>query len=152
MLFQKQKISRDVQNMMPKIKTYRSIPKKKICTSSSSLLIRSRKFSMTSRIKKIRLPKKNIRSRDCERTLTSDIGDSVMRGETRPPWSVDSRLRTHHLSIFLHNGGPYGSVVKSTWADHCRKKNRVNRELKVQNMPPQRNINSTRLQADKKKH
>ena len=29
MLFQKQKISRDVQNMMPKIKTYRSIPKKK---------------------------------------------------------------------------------------------------------------------------
>ena len=30
MLFQKQKISRDVQNMMPKIKTYRSIPKKKI--------------------------------------------------------------------------------------------------------------------------
>ena len=40
--------------------------------------------------------------------------------------------------------------VKSTWADHCRKKNRVNRELKVQNMPPQRNINSTRLRADKK--
>ena len=29
MLFQKQKISRDVQNMMPKIITYRSIPKKK---------------------------------------------------------------------------------------------------------------------------
>ena len=29
MLFQKQKISRDVQNMMPKIKTYRSIPEKK---------------------------------------------------------------------------------------------------------------------------
>ena len=36
MLFQKQKISRDVQNTMPKIITYRSIPKKK-CTSSSSL-------------------------------------------------------------------------------------------------------------------
>ena len=81
MLFQKQKISRDVQNMMPKIVTYRSIPKKKICTSSSSLLIRSRKFSMTSRIKKIRLPKKKIfeveiLSRDCERTLISDIEDS----------------------------------------------------------------------------
>ena len=30
MLFQKQKNSRDVQNMMPKIKTYRSIPKKKV--------------------------------------------------------------------------------------------------------------------------
>ena len=30
MLFQKQKISRDVQNMMPKIITYRSIPKKKM--------------------------------------------------------------------------------------------------------------------------
>ena len=29
-LFQKQKISRDVQNMMPKIITYRSRPKKKI--------------------------------------------------------------------------------------------------------------------------
>ena len=29
MLFQKQKISRDAQNMMPKIITYRSIPKKK---------------------------------------------------------------------------------------------------------------------------
>ena len=43
-------------------------------------------------------------------------------------------------------------VVKSIWADHCRKKNRVNRELKVQNMPPQRNINSTRLRADKKKN
>ena len=41
-------------------------------------------------------------------------------------------------------------VVKSIWADHCRKKNRVNRELKVHNMPPQRNINSTRLRADKK--
>ena len=37
MLFQKQNISRDVQNMMPKIITYRSIPKKKTCTSSSSL-------------------------------------------------------------------------------------------------------------------
>ena len=35
-------------------------------------------------------------------------------------------------------------IVKPTWADHCRKKNRVNRELKVQN------INSTRLRADKK--
>ena len=35
-------------------------------------------------------------------------------------------------------------VLKSTWADHCRKKNRVNRVLKVQNIPPQRNINSTR--------
>ena len=29
MLFQKQKISRDVQNMMPKIITYRSRPQKK---------------------------------------------------------------------------------------------------------------------------
>ena len=72
MLFQKQKISRDVQNMMPKIITYRSIPKKKICTSSSSLLIRSRKFSMTSRIKKIQLPKKNIRSRDFKSRLRED--------------------------------------------------------------------------------
>ena len=36
MLFQKQNISRDVQNMMPKIIIYRSRPKK-ICTSSSSL-------------------------------------------------------------------------------------------------------------------
>ena len=69
MFFQKQKISRDVQNMMRKLRTYRSIPKKKICTSSSSLLIRSRKFSMTSRIKKIRLPKKNIRSRDVKSRL-----------------------------------------------------------------------------------
>ena len=120
MSFQKQKISRDVQNMMPKIKTYRSIPKKKIYTSSSSLLIRSRKFSMTSRIKKSRLPKKifevEIFSRDCERTLTSDIGDSVMRGETRPPWSVDSRLRTHHISIFIH-GGPYDSVRCEIYMD-----------------------------------
>ena len=72
MLFQKQKISRDAQNMMPKIITYRSIPKKKICTSSSSLLIRSRKFLMTSRIKKIRLPKKNIRSRDFKSRLRED--------------------------------------------------------------------------------
>ena len=79
MLFQKQKISRDVQNMMPKIKTYRSIPKKKICTSSSSLLIRSRKFSMTSRIKKIRLPKKNIRSRDFKSRLREDA-DQRHRG------------------------------------------------------------------------
>ena len=37
MLFQKQNISRDVQNMMPKIIIYRSRPKKKICTSNSSL-------------------------------------------------------------------------------------------------------------------
>ena len=36
-------------------------------------------------------------------------------------------------------------VVKSIWADHFRKKNRVNRELKVHNMPPQRNINSKTL-------
>ena len=61
MFFQKPEISRDVQNMMQKIIT------KKICNSSSSLFvgiscneifdgkinnIRSRKFSMTSRIKK----------------------------------------------------------------------------------------------------
>ena len=32
-LFQKQKISRDVQNMMPKIITYRSRPKKKVIDS-----------------------------------------------------------------------------------------------------------------------
>ena len=64
MLFQKPKFSRDVQNMMPKIITYRSGPKKK-CKSSFSLfdeiicnesfdgkILRSRKFSMTSRIKK----------------------------------------------------------------------------------------------------
>ena len=37
MLFQTPKISRDVQNMMPKIITYRSRPKKKKCKSSSSL-------------------------------------------------------------------------------------------------------------------
>ena len=36
MLIQKPKISRDVQNMMPKIITYRSRPKKR-CKSSSSL-------------------------------------------------------------------------------------------------------------------
>ena len=35
MLFQMPKISRDVQNMMPKIITYRSRPKK--CKSSASL-------------------------------------------------------------------------------------------------------------------
>ena len=35
MLFQKPKISRDVQNMMPKIITYRSRPKKKNKSSSS---------------------------------------------------------------------------------------------------------------------
>ena len=63
MLFQKPKISRDIQNKMPKIITYRSSPKKK-CKSSSSLfdeiicneifdgkILRSRNFSMTSRIK-----------------------------------------------------------------------------------------------------
>ena len=37
MLFQKPKISRDVQNMMPKILTHRSRPKKKKCKPSSSL-------------------------------------------------------------------------------------------------------------------
>ena len=31
---------------------------------------------------------------------------SVMRGKTRPPWSVDGHLRTRHLFIFIHNGGP----------------------------------------------
>ena len=34
---------------------------------------------------------------------------SVMRGKTRPAWSVDGRLRTRHLLIFIHNGGPYDS-------------------------------------------
>ena len=38
MLFPKQNISREVQNMMPKIIIYRSRPKnKKICSSNSSL-------------------------------------------------------------------------------------------------------------------
>ena len=157
MLFQKQKISRDVQNMMPKIKTYRSIPKKEICTSSSSLLIRSRKFSMTSRIKKIRLPKKIIRSRDFKSRLREDadqrhrgfcllcVGKLVHRCR-----SIVAFVLTIFPSLSTMADLMIQDVVKSTWADHCRKKNRVNRELKVQNMPPQRNINSTRLRADKK--
>ena len=112
MLFQKQSISRDVQNMKRKIIIYRSRPKKKICTSSSSLfdeildnsifdgkIMRSRKFSMTSRIEKRVECKKKIRSRDfksrdCERTLTSDIGDSV--------WEVDRPTRLLQFVAFVH--------------------------------------------------
>ena len=71
---------------------------------------------------------------------------SVMRGKTRPAWSVDGRLRTRHLFIFIHNGGAYDSGRCEIYMGRP-----LSQELKVQNMPPQRNINSTRLRADKKK-
>ena len=110
---------------------------------------------MTSRIKKFDFQKKvfevEILSRDCERTLTSDIGilscvgKLVHRGR-----SIVAFVLTTFPSLSTMADLMIQDVVKSTWADHCRKKNRVNRELKVQNMPPQRNINSTRLRADKK--
>ena len=114
---------------------------------------------MTSRIKKIRLPKKNIRSRDFKSRLREDA-DQRHRGFCHA-WGNSSTVSHRGRSIvaFVLTIFPSLStmadlmiqdVVKSSWADHCRKKNRVSRELKVQNMPPQRNINSTRLRADKK--
>ena len=103
--------------------------------------------------------KKNIQSRDFKSRLREDA-DQRHRGFCHA-WGNSSTVshRGRSIVVFVLTIFPSLStmadlmiqdVVKSTWADHCRKKNRVNRELKVQNMPPQRNINSTRLRADKK--
>jgi len=71
---------------------------------------------MTSRIKKrkVKCKKKKfeveILSQDCERTLTSDIRDSVCYAWENSSTVVGrGRLRTHHLFIFIHNDGPYDS-------------------------------------------
>ena len=41
--------------------------------------------NLTNSTSKKKIFEVEILSRDCERTLTRDIGDSVMRGKTRPP-------------------------------------------------------------------
>ena len=171
--FQKPKISRDVQNMMPKIITYRSRPKNiyinRVPVICNEILdgkkIRSRKWSMMSRTKSESSAKKKYWSRDlsqdCERTLTSDIGDSVFYARENSSSVVGRWSPSHSPSFYLDpqwRRETYDSdiiimiqdVVKSSWADHSLKKNRVNRVLKVQNVPHQRNINSTRLRVDKK--
>ena len=67
--------------------------------------MRSRKFSMTSRIEK----RVEILSRDFERTLTSDIRNSVCfareKSSSEVDGVVDGRLRTLHLFFLVHNGG-----------------------------------------------
>ena len=87
MLFQKQNISRDLQNMMRKLYFIDPDEKKiRVPLFDNSTSDGKKKFevenSMTSRIvKRVECKKKKfeveILSRDCERTLTSDIGDSV---------------------------------------------------------------------------
>ena len=51
--------------------------------------------------KKSRVQKKKNLSLDSERTLASDIGDSVTFASS----VVDGRLRTRHLFILMHNCG-----------------------------------------------